>query len=88
MADANGWTDRSALLLHLREVLKDGARACGRGDTVDAIFVALRIKYGLTVREARRRLNKRKDVRTSLQEHASEVERLASIAYADLPEHH
>ena len=87
VADANGWTDRSALL-HLREVLKDGARACGRGDTVDAIFAALRIKYGLTVREARSRLTKKKDVRTSLQEHASEIERLANIAYADLPEHH
>ena len=64
------------------------ARACGRGDTVDAIFDALRNKYGLTVREARSRLSKKKDVRTSLQVHAAKVERLANITYADLPENH
>lgn len=85
VADANGWGALSSLL-HLREALQEGAKACGRGDSVDSIFTALRAKYGLTVREARARLNNRKDPKVSLQAHATEIERLTNIAYADLPE--
>ena len=87
VAEANQWSAGSARL-HLREVLKDGAKSCGRGETTDAIFAALRTKFGLTVREARSRLNLKKEVKVSLQDHAAEIERLANIAYADLPEHH
>lgn len=86
VARANEWSPLGTLL-HLREALKEGAKDCGRGENVASILAALRAKYGLTPREARTRLtNLRRDPKTSLQEHASEVERLTNAAYADLPE--
>jgi len=87
VVEANQWAPAAALL-HLREALKEGARDCGRSQTIDGIFVALRARYGLSPREARARLNGlRKEARVSLQEHATEVQRLINIAYADLPDH-
>ena len=73
-------------MLHLRDSLRESAEDCGRAATVQAIYAALRARFGLSPREARSRLGVlRKDSRTSLQEHASEVERLVNIAYGDLP---
>lgn len=87
MAAANEWEDAAAYL-HLREALKEGAQDCGRPQTLAGIFTALRARYGLSPREARTRLNGlRRDSSTTLQEHASEVQRLVEIAYADLPRH-
>jgi hypothetical protein len=87
VAEANEWEGR-AILLHLREALKDGAKDCGRSPYLDSIFTALRARFGLSPREARARLSGlRRDNNTPLQEHASEVERLVGIAYADLPRH-
>ena len=49
------------------------------------MFDTLRIRYGLTLHEARARLTAlKKDSRTTLQEHATEVERLVSIAYSEM----
>ena len=46
------------------------------------MFNSLRARYGLTPREAGARLaGLRKESRTSLQEHATEVERLVGVAY-------
>ena len=88
VADANQW-NAAAALLHLREALKDGARECGKANTIAGIFAALQARFGLSIREARAKLTSlRRDSRTSLQEHAAEVEKLVSIAYADLPERH
>ena len=88
VADANQWNP-AATLLHLREALKDGARECGKANTIAGIFAALQARFGLSVREARAKLTSlRRDSRTSLQEHAAEVEKLVGIAYADLPERH
>jgi hypothetical protein len=85
---ANEWR-HGAAVLHLREALKDGAQDCGRAGDLHLIFNALRARYGLSSREARARLsNLKKDSRTSLQEHAVEVERLVSVAYEDLPAVH
>ena len=56
--------------------------------TVDTIFAALRNNYRLTVKEARSWLNLTKNVRTSLPELASQIERPVKITYADLPNHH
>ena len=46
------------------------------------MFTNLRARYGLTPREARARLTVfRKEARTTLLEHATEVERLVGVAY-------
>ena len=85
ISDANGWGDAAALL-HLREALKDNAEGCGRAPSVLAVYAALRARFGLSPREARARLSTlRKEYKTSLQEHAAEVERLITIAYGELP---
>ena len=84
VAEANQWAE-AAQLLYLRESLKDGARDCGKAQTVNGVFDTLRVRYGLTPREARARLTAlKKDSRTTLQEHATEVERLVSIAYGEM----
>lgn len=85
ISDANGWGDAAALL-HLREALKENAEGCGRAPSVMAVYAALRARFGLSPREARSRLSTlRKEYKTSLQEHAAEVERLITIAYGELP---
>ena len=85
ISDANRWEDAAALL-HLREALKKNAEGCGRAPSVLAVYAALRARFGLSPREARSRLSTlRKEHRTSLQEHAAEVERLIAIAYGELP---
>ena len=81
VAMANQWTE-PAQLLYLRESLREGARDCGKAPDVAGVFNSLRARYGLTPREARARLaGLRKESRTSLQEHATEVERLVGVAY-------
>ena len=81
VAAANQWTE-PAQLLYVRESLREGARDCGKAPTVAGVFTNLRARYGLTPREARARLaGLRKDTRTTLQEHATEVERLVGVAY-------
>ena len=85
VSDANDW-GHAAALLHLREALKEDAEGCGKAATVPAVYAALRARFGLSPREARSRLSTlRKEYRTSLQEHAAEVERLITIAYGELP---
>ena len=87
VAAANQWTE-AAQLLYVRESLKEGARDCGKAPTVDGVFTNLRARYGLTPREARSRLAAlRKDARTTLQEHATEVERLVEVAYQGMNAH-
>ena len=85
VAAANEWP-RAAALLHLRRALRDGATNCGRADTVEGIFNALRARFGLTPREARARIVVlQRDFQTTLQEHGDEVERLVEVAYAEIP---
>jgi len=86
VAAANEWGAR-ATVLHLRRALQEGATDCGKPSTEEGIYNALRNRYGLSPREARARLSTlKKEYRTSLQEHAMEVERLVTLAYGDLPE--
>lgn len=81
VAAANQWAE-PAQLLYLRESLREGARDCGKAPDVEGVFNNLRARYGLTPREARARLAAlKKEARTSLQEHATEVERLVGVAY-------
>ena len=85
---ANEWTDGAALL-HLRARLKEDARDCGQGHNLDAVFTALRARFGMSAREARTKLaNLRRKPQTSLHSHAIEVERLVQLAYADVPAQH
>jgi hypothetical protein len=88
VAEANDW-QLAASLLHLREALKDGAKDCGRAGHIDGVFASLRARYGLSPREARLKISVlRKDSRSTLQEHATEVDRLCQIAFHDLPDHY
>ena len=81
VAAANQWAG-PAQLLYLRELLRKGARDCGKAPDVEGVFTNLRARYGLTPREARARLTMlRKEARATLQEHATEVERLVRVAY-------
>ena len=86
VAEANEWTPVAALL-HLRESLKDAAQECARHDTIEAIITGLRGRFRLSTREARSRLsNLKRDLRSSLHEHAALVEKLVRKAYQDMPE--
>ena len=86
VAAANEWNPMSTLL-HLREALQDGAKEYGRPATTDAIFIALRGRYGLSQREARQKLNGlKKDVKQTLHDHAILVEKLVRRAFEGLPE--
>lgn len=77
VSTANEW-NKSTMLLHLKETLKDEAT------TTPAVFEVLRTRYGISPRKARRRLNTlEKKVISSLQEHAIEVQRLVSLGYAE-----
>ena len=85
VAEANRW-EEDAALLHLRESLKSGARECGRAGTLQGVFTALRARYGLTMKEARAILARiRKEASTTLQEHATQIEKLVNLAYSELP---
>ena len=86
VAEANQWSS-IATKLHLKESLKESAKECARYATTDAIVAALKSRYGMTAREARAKLAcLRRDPKTSLQEHGSQVERLVAIAHAELLE--
>ena len=84
VADANDW-GCGAARLHLRAALKDTATDCGQADSVDGIFTALRARFGMTASQARTRIiSLKRENRTTLQEHATEVTRLVNLAYEDL----
>lgn len=86
VADANGWDER-AFRLNLRAALRDSAKDCGKADRVPNIFDTLRIRFGLTAREAANRLTTlKREPKTSLSAHQEEVERLVNVAYPTFPE--
>ena len=81
ISQANEWEEGEASL-HLKQALVDGANECSRPYNVEGILTTLRARYGMTPREARSRLTTlRKDYKTTLQEHGTEVERLVNTAY-------
>lgn len=85
VAHVSHW-NHQLTLLQLREALKESAKDCCRGHTVEDIFASLRLRFGLTPREARAKLSAlKKENKTPLQEHAVLVERLMQAAYANLP---
>ena len=73
-------------LIQLRLCLTGPAKPYGIGQNVDDILEALRARFGLTARDARVQLQSlRRNLNTNLREHATVVERLAQVAYGDLP---
>jgi len=79
------WPNR-VTLIQLRLCLTGPAKPYGIGQDVDDIFEALRARFGLTVRDAHVQLQGlRRNPKTNLREHATVVERLAQVAYGDLP---
>ena len=71
----------------MRASLKENAKSCGRAATLNGVIENLRARYGLTPREARARLvTLKRSHKTSLQEHAAEVDKLVGVAYGEVPE--
>jgi len=84
--DITQWPPRVALA-KLRGALTGEAKPYGHRPNVNGIFIALQDRFGIIALDARSRLQRllRKED-TSLQDHALAVQRLARIAYSDLPE--
>lgn len=73
-------------VLKIREVLIGKAQECGRGSSLEIILANLRVRFGTTQREARNKLRTlRRDIKTTLHDHATEVERLIGLAHPNLP---
>jgi len=79
------WPNRVALI-QLRLCLTGPAKPYEISQDVGDIFEALRARFALTVRDARVQLQGlRRNPKTNLRQHATVVERLAQVAYGDLP---
>jgi len=82
------WSPRVDLI-QLRMALTEQAKPYGLGASVDGIFTALRAHFGISVVDARARLQGlRREARTLLQDYDTTVKRLAQIAHSDLTEVH
>lgn len=82
---ANNWNEMASLL-NLRQSLENRAVDCGDAETVDGVINNLRMRFGMTARQARDRLKAiRKEPRVSFQEYGAQIERLVNIAYATMP---
>ena len=67
--------------------LRDKALDCGKAVDYAAVLEALRMRFGTSASEAQALLaNVRRDHRTSLQEYASQVNRLVNLTSPELPE--
>jgi len=70
-------------LLQLWYCLTEPAKSYPLGPDRDHIFQALWARFGTTARNSRDRLQSlRRDLRTSLQDHANAIDKLAQIAYS------
>jgi len=86
--DVTQWPPRVALI-QLRMALTEQAKPYGLETSVDGIFTVLRARFGISVVDARARLQELgREARTLLQDHVTTVKRLAQITYSDLPEVH
>jgi len=86
--DLAQWPPRVAFI-QLRRALTEQAKPYGLGTNIGGIFAVLWARFGISAVDARTRLQRLcRSPRTSLQEHAATVKRLAQIAYSDLPVQH
>lgn len=70
-------------LLHLQAALIGGSEDLGHAETEDGVLAALRLRYGLTAREATSRLEGiHRDTNTLLQDHANKFQKLGAVAHA------
>lgn len=84
VAEANEWTARQTVL-HLRTQLEGPAVDCGRGESVEAILTALRVRFGISERQGKERLmSLRKKAQDSMYDHAVEIKRLVEVAFPTL----
>lgn len=83
---ANAWDDASALL-HLKTSLTGTATDCKRGADLPQVQNALRLRFGMTPKQARDQLDwLRREPGQSLHALASEVDRLVGIGFPEIPE--
>ena len=88
VANGNEWSN-TVSLLHIHMHLQDDARECGNHPTLEEVLKARRCKYRLSTRKAGTWLiNIKRDVKFSLEDHATEVKKLVGLAHADLPRYH
>lgn len=88
IAEANEWND-TACPLHLRESFKGKTNGCGQEDSMELIFGRLRSQFGMSTREATLPFtNLKRDFKTTLSEHATEVKKLIKIAYLTTTYHY
>ena len=84
MAQANNWNPQAAHL-NIRLCLEKQAQECARGDNVEAIFVNLRARFGLTQRQARDKLSTvRKEPGQKFHSLGVEILKLVRIAYPNM----
>jgi len=82
VARANEW-NQEATLLHLRRALIGKAHDCGDSATTADILAALRLRFGITARQARDKLRYLvKESKQSWHEFGMTVEKLVNIAFA------
>jgi hypothetical protein len=81
VCQANGWSDRQALL-HLRSHLSGAAAACGGSQSIRDALDALRARFGMTEPQAKEHLRSvKRDPTKALQEEAWEIARVVEIGY-------
>lgn len=78
-----------ATRLHPQQALKEIARYCGQVEEIEEIFINLRARLGITVKEATSRLTYLgRDVKAMLAKHANEIKKLVTVAYPGLGKPH
>lgn len=86
VAETSRWSE-DIRILKIREVLSAKAQECGRGTELQTIYTNLRLRFGIKQREVRSKLRGlHRDPKTSLQDHATDVERLVGLAHSNLPQ--
>jgi hypothetical protein len=86
VAAQNEWNGAAAAV-HLKTCLLEDAMECGTGDTVEEISTALRARFGYSVKQAKERLaNLKRQPGQTLSALGSEVKRLVTLAYPDMPD--
>lgn len=86
IADTNEWTNQETLI-HLRGSLSGKALDCGKGNNIETLLLNLRTTFGLTIKQARDKLEKIKKKSTqSFLEYGKEIKNYVEIAYPTMAE--
>lgn len=83
IADTSAWNEQDTLL-QLRSSLEGKAVESGRCETTNEVFQSLRQRFGMTVRQARDKLDSlRKTSKQDLFDFGDDIKKLTEIAYPD-----